>query len=171
MGHDECRRQDHGSGNPNVLVTERGASFGYNTLVSDMRALPILARAGEPVIFDATFGAAAGWEGGRPAASAASSRRWRAPRSRSASPDLHRDASGPRQCAVGRPHMVPLGACRAARKAAGVRWDRQALTAAGTLPERCLRSGRRGRRLRRKQILRGGIVMSVARHRNHIVVE
>ena len=37
-----------------MLVTERGASFGYNTLVSDMRALPILARTGAPVIFDAT---------------------------------------------------------------------------------------------------------------------
>jgi 2-dehydro-3-deoxyphosphooctonate aldolase (KDO 8-P synthase) len=43
-----------GAGNPNVLVTERGVSFGYNTLVSDMRALPILAEAGAPVIFDAT---------------------------------------------------------------------------------------------------------------------
>jgi 2-dehydro-3-deoxyphosphooctonate aldolase (KDO 8-P synthase) len=44
-----------GASNPNVLVTERGASFGYNTLVSDMRALPILARTtGAPVIFDAT---------------------------------------------------------------------------------------------------------------------
>ena len=42
------------SGNPNVLVTERGASFGYNTLVSDMRALPILAETGCPVVFDAT---------------------------------------------------------------------------------------------------------------------
>jgi 2-dehydro-3-deoxyphosphooctonate aldolase (KDO 8-P synthase) len=43
------------AGNGNVLVTERGASFGYNTLVSDMRALPILARTtGAPVIFDAT---------------------------------------------------------------------------------------------------------------------
>jgi 2-dehydro-3-deoxyphosphooctonate aldolase (KDO 8-P synthase) len=42
-------------GNRNVLVTERGVSFGYNTLVSDMRALPILARStGAPVIFDAT---------------------------------------------------------------------------------------------------------------------
>jgi len=40
--------------NPNVLVTERGVSFGYNTLVSDMRALPILAEIGTPVIFDAT---------------------------------------------------------------------------------------------------------------------
>jgi 2-dehydro-3-deoxyphosphooctonate aldolase (KDO 8-P synthase) len=43
-----------GSGNPNVLVTERGVSFGYNTLVSDMRALPVLAQIGAPVIFDAT---------------------------------------------------------------------------------------------------------------------
>jgi 2-dehydro-3-deoxyphosphooctonate aldolase (KDO 8-P synthase) len=43
-----------GAGNRNVLVTERGASFGYNTLVSDMRALPQLAKAGAPVIFDAT---------------------------------------------------------------------------------------------------------------------
>src|SRR5262249_9021913 len=44
-----------GAGNRNVLVTERGASFGYNTLVSDMRALPILAQeTGAPVIFDAT---------------------------------------------------------------------------------------------------------------------
>ena len=43
-----------GSGNPNVLTTERGVSFGYNTLVSDMRALPLMAEIGAPVIFDAT---------------------------------------------------------------------------------------------------------------------
>ncbi|MCX5577446.1 3-deoxy-8-phosphooctulonate synthase [Kaistia terrae] len=42
------------SGNPNILLTERGASFGYNTLVTDMRALPIMAAMGAPVIFDAT---------------------------------------------------------------------------------------------------------------------
>ncbi|MFD2343465.1 3-deoxy-8-phosphooctulonate synthase [Sinorhizobium terangae] len=42
------------SGNPNVLLCERGASFGYNTLVSDMRSLPIMAELGAPVIFDAT---------------------------------------------------------------------------------------------------------------------
>jgi 2-dehydro-3-deoxyphosphooctonate aldolase (KDO 8-P synthase) len=42
------------AGNPNVLLTERGASFGYNTLVSDMRSLPIMAQTGAPVIFDAT---------------------------------------------------------------------------------------------------------------------
>ena len=43
-----------GSGNNNILVTERGASFGYNALVSDMRSLPIMAKNGYPVIFDAT---------------------------------------------------------------------------------------------------------------------
>ncbi|HWY62667.1 MAG TPA: 3-deoxy-8-phosphooctulonate synthase [Rhizomicrobium sp.] len=43
-----------GAGNPNVLVTERGVSFGYNTLVSDMRSLPIMAGFGAPVVFDAT---------------------------------------------------------------------------------------------------------------------
>ena len=43
-----------GAGNSRVLVTERGVSFGYNTLVSDMRALPIMAAFGAPVIFDAT---------------------------------------------------------------------------------------------------------------------
>ena len=43
-----------GAGNGNLLVTERGVSFGYNTLVSDFRALPILKRTGAPVIFDAT---------------------------------------------------------------------------------------------------------------------
>ena len=43
-----------GAGNPRVMLTERGASFGYNTLVSDMRALPEMAKTGAPVIFDAT---------------------------------------------------------------------------------------------------------------------
>lgn len=43
-----------GSGNGRVLLTERGASFGYNTLVSDMRSLPIMAETGAPVVFDAT---------------------------------------------------------------------------------------------------------------------
>ncbi len=43
-----------GAGNPNVILCERGASFGYNTLVSDMRALPIMATFGAPVMFDAT---------------------------------------------------------------------------------------------------------------------
>jgi 2-dehydro-3-deoxyphosphooctonate aldolase (KDO 8-P synthase) len=43
-----------GAGNPNVLACERGVSFGYNTLVSDMRSLPILRQIGCPVVFDAT---------------------------------------------------------------------------------------------------------------------
>ena len=42
------------TGNKNILVTERGASFGYNTLVSDMRSIPIMAKTGYPVVFDAT---------------------------------------------------------------------------------------------------------------------
>ena len=42
------------SGNKNILITERGASFGYNTLVSDMRSLPIMSRFGFPIVFDAT---------------------------------------------------------------------------------------------------------------------
>jgi 2-dehydro-3-deoxyphosphooctonate aldolase (KDO 8-P synthase) len=43
-----------GAGNPNVMLCERGASFGYNTLVTDMRGLPIMAKTGHPVVFDAT---------------------------------------------------------------------------------------------------------------------
>ena len=42
------------SGNKKILITERGASFGYNTLVSDMRALPIMSKFGYPIVFDAT---------------------------------------------------------------------------------------------------------------------
>ena len=57
------------SGNNNILVTERGASFGYNTLVSDMRALPIMSKFGFPIVFDATHsvqqpGALGGASGG-----------------------------------------------------------------------------------------------------------
>ena len=75
------------SGNANVLVTERGASFGYNTLVSDMRALPIMAEIGAPVIFDATHSVQQpGGQGARRAASGDSCRPWRARRSRWASP-------------------------------------------------------------------------------------
>ena len=42
------------TGNNKILLTERGASFGYNTLVTDMRGLPVMAKTGYPVIFDAT---------------------------------------------------------------------------------------------------------------------
>ena len=42
------------TGNSNILITERGACFGYNTLVSDMRSIPIMAQTGYPIVFDAT---------------------------------------------------------------------------------------------------------------------
>jgi 2-dehydro-3-deoxyphosphooctonate aldolase (KDO 8-P synthase) len=77
-----------GAGNPKVLLTERGVSFGYNTLVSDMRALPILAETGAPVIFDATHSVQQ--PGGPGTASGG-------------------DASGPRPRALGRPkHAAAL---------------------------------------------------------------
>ena len=58
------------SGNDNILVTERGASFGYNTLVSDMRSIPIMAKNGYPIVFDGThsvqqpggLGEKSGWQ-------------------------------------------------------------------------------------------------------------
>ena len=94
-----------GAGNRNVLVTERGASFGYNTLVSDMRALPILARTtGAPVIFDATHSVqqpgGQGTSSGRRAGirAGAGARRGRRGRRRR----FHRDPPGSRQRAVRR---------------------------------------------------------------------
>lgn len=48
-----AKKMEH-AGNTNLMLTERGASFGYNTLVSDMRGLPIMAETGYPVVFDAT---------------------------------------------------------------------------------------------------------------------
>ena len=54
MGHGNVIKKLEESGNKNILLTERGASFGYNTLVSDMRALPIMAKFGYPIVFDAT---------------------------------------------------------------------------------------------------------------------
>ena len=96
-----------GAGNPNVLVTERGVSFGYNTLVSDMRALPILAETGAPVIFDATHSVQQpGGQGGqlRAAASGASCRCWRARRSPSASPAC---SSRPIRTPTARPPTAP----------------------------------------------------------------
>ena len=91
-----------GAGNANVLVTERGASFGYNTLVSDMRALPILARTGAPVIFDATHsvqqpGGQGALLGRRARVRAGAGARGRRGRRRGR---LHRDPSGPRQGAL-----------------------------------------------------------------------
>ena len=54
MGHDQRYKKISDSGNENILVTERGASFGYNTLVSDMRSIPIMAKNGYPIVFDGT---------------------------------------------------------------------------------------------------------------------
>ena len=87
-----------GAGNPNVLVTERGVSFGYNTLVSDMRALPILAETGAPVIFDATHsvqqpggqGAASGGSRGRRRVAVAEPAAALAPLGRGVHPPGHR---------------------------------------------------------------------------------
>ncbi len=76
-----------GAGNANVLVTERGVSFGYNTLVSDMRAIPVLRETGSPVIFDATHSVQQpGGQARPPAASANMSACSRARRSRSVLP-------------------------------------------------------------------------------------
>ena len=75
-----------GSGNDRVLLCERGASFGYNTLVSDMRSLPILGETGYPVVFDATHSVQQpGGQGERSGGERGLSRPWRAPRWRSAS--------------------------------------------------------------------------------------
>lgn len=54
VGYGECFKKVVYSGNPNVMLCERGTSFGYNRLISDMRSLPILRSFGAPVIFDAT---------------------------------------------------------------------------------------------------------------------
>lgn len=76
-----------GAGNASVLLTERGASFGYNMLVSDMRALPVMAETGCPVVFDATHSVQRPEGGEPPAAETVDlSPPWRARRSRSGSP-------------------------------------------------------------------------------------
>ncbi len=104
-----------GAGNPNVLLTERGVSFGYNTLVSDMRALPILAETGAPVIFDATHSVQ------QPGGQGASERRRAAlragarPRSGGGGRrgPVHRDAPGPGPCAFRRPEHAATRRARA----------------------------------------------------------
>ena len=84
----QVARKLEGPGAERVLLSERGTSFGYNTLVSDFRGLPQMAETGWPVVFDATHSVQQpGGLGAAPAAvSASSCRCWRAPRSRSASP-------------------------------------------------------------------------------------
>jgi len=99
-----------GSGNANVLVTERGASFGYNTLVVDMRALPILREIGCPVIFDATH---AVQQPGGQGAQSGGERRFVAPLARAAVAvgiaglflETHAD---PDRAPSDGPNMVPL---------------------------------------------------------------
>lgn len=99
-----------GSGNPQVLVTERGTSFGYNTLVVDMRALPQMAEIGAPVIFDATHAVQQpGGQGG----SSGGDRRFVAPLARAAVAvgvaglfiETHQD---PDHAPSDGPNMVPL---------------------------------------------------------------
>ena len=101
------------TGNEQILLCERGASFGYNTLVADMRALPIMAQTGYPVVFDATHAVAQpGGLGDRPAAQ----REFgpvlaRAAAAVGVAAMFHRDPPGPRQRARRRgSDMVPLKA-------------------------------------------------------------
>ena len=99
-----------GSGNDRVMVTERGASFGYNTLVSDMRSLPIMAGFGAPVIFDATHSVQ---QPGGQGASSGGDRRFVAPLARAAVAvgvagvfvETHED---PDKAPSDGPNMVPL---------------------------------------------------------------
>jgi 2-dehydro-3-deoxyphosphooctonate aldolase (KDO 8-P synthase) len=101
-----------GSGNRNVLVTERGASFGYNTLVVDMRSLPIMAEIGCPVIFDATH---AVQQPGGQGTSSGGDRRFVPPLARAAVAvgvaglfiETHQD---PDRAPSDGPNMVPLSA-------------------------------------------------------------
>ena len=113
-----------GSGNPNVLVTERGASFGYNTLVSDMRALPIMAETGTPGDLRchplrAAAGRAGHVHGRGPALRAGAGAGGRRGRRRGA---LHRDARGPRQRALRWPQHGAVEGVRGA--VAGADGDR-----------------------------------------------
>ena len=113
-----------GAGNPQVLVTERGVSFGYNTLVSDMRALPILAETGAPVIFDATHsvqqpGGQGAQSGGERALRSGAGARRRRGRRRGG---VHRDPSGSRPRALRRAeHGAAERAAVAPRRADGDR--------------------------------------------------
>jgi 3-deoxy-D-manno-octulosonic acid (KDO) 8-phosphate synthase len=101
QGREGQRRRRH------IMVCERGASFGYNNLVSDMRSLAIMRETGCPVVFDATHSVQLpGGQGTTPAASASSCRCWRAPRWRSAWPAVHGNPPRPGQGAVRRPQRL-----------------------------------------------------------------
>ncbi len=97
------------AGNDRVMVCERGASFGYNTLVSDMRALPILARTGCPVVFDATHSVQ---QPGGQGTSSGGQREFAPMLARAAVVDrrrrgIHRNPPGPGQGAERRPEHDP----------------------------------------------------------------
>jgi hypothetical protein len=99
------------AGNDRILLCERGASFGYNTLVTDFRGLPIMARTGWPVVFDATHSVQQpGGQGRPPPAGSASSRRcWRAPRWRSAwRRSSSKPMTTPTRAPSDGPNMLPL---------------------------------------------------------------
>ena len=115
VGHEERDRQDRWRRQSERLASERGVSFGYNTLVSDMRALPIMAQIGCPVVFDATHSVQQpGGQGTARAASASSCRCWPARPSRSASRRVHGDPSRPGPRAFGRPEHGAAQGLRAA---------------------------------------------------------
>ena len=128
-----------GAGGADVLVTERGASFGYNTLVSDMRALPIMAReTGAPVIFDATHSVQ---QPGGQGASSGGQREFVPVLARAAVAvgvagvfiETHQD---PDHAPSDGPNMVPLKDFEALdRRAAGVRSAGQARGLASAVPK------------------------------------
>ena len=103
-------------GNERIMLCERGASFGYNTLVTDMRALPIMAETGFPVVFDATHSVQ---QPGGQGTSSGGERRFVATLARAAvavgvAGGVHRDPPGPRQGAVRRPQHGPARAASGA---------------------------------------------------------
>jgi 2-dehydro-3-deoxyphosphooctonate aldolase (KDO 8-P synthase) len=107
-----------GAGNENILLTERGASFGYNNLVTDMRGLPIMAETGYPVVMDATH--AVQQPGGHGAGARAGRRRDRHRRR------VHGDAPGSGPRAVGRTQHDPAeGHAGDPADVAGIRPHRQ----------------------------------------------
>ncbi len=117
-------RKVEAAGNRNVMLCERGVSFGYNTLVSDMRSLPIMAETGCPVVFDATHsvqqpGGQGSSTGGPARVRAGAGARGRGHRRRRG---LHGDPSGSRQRALRRAeHGPPQGHAGAARPPPGLR--------------------------------------------------
>ena len=132
------------AGNPNVMVTERGASFGYNTLVSDMRSLPIMAESiGAPVVFDATHSVQ---QPGGQGTSSGGQREFVPVLARAAVAvgvaavfiETHQD---PDNAPSDGPNMVPLERPRAAAGAAHrLRSDRQGVKIGSAARRRLLRS-------------------------------